>query len=122
LQQGAIHFDIDGRAAPADQTGENALAALQFLKDWEREGDFAVSADEGKLHEAFRGPDGEFAEEQGVNQGEYSGIGADSQRKREYGNSGETEVLAKDPGGVTQILPELPHSDLLPESGAQNSS
>src|ERR1700736_2032548 len=35
LRQGAIRFDIDGRAAPADQTGENALAAFQLLKDWE---------------------------------------------------------------------------------------
>jgi hypothetical protein len=38
-----------------------------------------VRTDAGKLYKALRGSDGKFAKEQGVNEGEYGGIGTDTE-------------------------------------------
>src|SRR5712671_8131767 len=51
--------------------------------------------------------------QQGINQAENGGVGADAQRQREHGYRGESEVLAKHSRGKANILPERSQNKLL---------
>src|SRR6267142_422190 len=51
--------------------------------------------------------------QQGINQAENGGVGADAQRQREHGYRGESEVLAKHSRGKANILPERSQNRLL---------
>src|SRR5712671_7635272 len=51
--------------------------------------------------------------QQGINQAENGGVGADAQRQREHGYRGESEVLAKHSRGKANILPQRSQNRLL---------
>src|SRR6267154_3598945 len=54
--------------------------------------------------------------QQGINQAENGGVGADAQRQREHGYRGESEVLAKHSGSKANILPQRSQNRLLTQS------
>src|SRR5712671_3401012 len=51
--------------------------------------------------------------QQGINQAENGGVGADAQRQREHGYRGESEVLAEHSRGKANILPQRSQNRLL---------
>jgi hypothetical protein len=90
----AVGFHIPhATSAPADKAGEDALVAFELAKHGIREGDFGVGASGGELDEAFRVADREVAEEEGVDQREDGGVGADAEGEREDGDGGEDGAL-----------------------------
>jgi hypothetical protein len=60
----------------------------------------------------LRFSDREIPEKQGVDQCEYGGIRADSQRKREYLDSGENPIPAQHADCVTEVLHDGPQDNL----------
>ena len=79
LLKNSVHFDIEhSGGARADQSGENALVALDFAEHGIGEGDFAIRSDRNKLDEALRVADGKITKEQSIDQREDGGVCANS--------------------------------------------
>jgi hypothetical protein len=62
---------------------------LEFSKHGIGQGNFGVGASGAELDEAFWLTHGEVAEEEGVDESEDSGVGADTESEREDSDSGE---------------------------------
>ena len=103
-----VYLDIDHPTwTPADEARKDLSTVLDFPEHRKGEENCPVGARRRKAHKLLGTRDRKTTNKQGIDQCEYSGIGADPQRKREQSDARKAGRLAQHAQAITQVLGEV---------------